>query len=64
MLNAQRAAQAKMMDIDRNITQLKRERQRNGIDDEEFQEKTDAQVAKKIGIIEEFRKKAIPRKPE
>ena len=56
-LNAQRATQAKLMEIDRNITQLKRERQRNGIDDEEFQEKTDAQVAKKIGIIEEFRKK-------
>lgn len=63
MLNAQRAAQAKMMEIDMNITQLKRERQRNGIDDEEFKEKTDAQIAKKIDIIEEFMKKAIPRKP-
>lgn len=56
-LNAQRATQAKLMEIDRNIAQLKRERQRNGIDDEKFREKVDAQMAKKLRIVEEFRKK-------
>jgi len=56
-LNAQRATQAKLMEIDRNITQLKREYQRNGIDAEEFQEKTDAQIAKMLGIMEEFQQK-------
>lgn len=56
-LNAQREVQAKTMEIDRNITQLKRERQRNGIDDKEFADRLDAQVAKKVGILDEFRKK-------
>ena len=54
---AQRATQAKLMEIDRNIAQLKRERQRNGIDDEKFREKVDAQMAKKLRIVEEFREK-------
>lgn len=57
LLNAQRATQAKLMEIDRNITQLKRERQRNGISDEEFREKVDAQMAKKLRIVEEFQEK-------
>ena len=56
-LNAQRATQAKMMEIDRNISQLKRERQRSGIDDDEFQSKLDSQIVKKQGIAEEFQKK-------
>lgn len=56
-LNAQRAAQAKMMEIDRNITQLKRELQRGGVDDKEFAEKLDAQIAKKVGVVDEFKKK-------
>ena len=56
-LNETRAAQAKMMEIDRNITQLKRERQKNGIDDHDFQEKLDSQIVKKRGIMDEFQKK-------
>lgn len=56
-LNAQRAAQAKIMEIDRNITQLKREYQRNGIDDGDFEEKYNAQAAKKLAIIEELQNK-------
>lgn len=46
MINAQRAAQAKMMEIDSNITKLKREFQRNGIDEADFREKVDQQIAK------------------
>jgi hypothetical protein len=48
--NAQRAAQAKMMEIDRNITRLKRERQANGIDAEDFQDRVRAQQEKKRKI--------------
>jgi N12 class adenine-specific DNA methylase len=56
-LNAQREVQAKTMEIDRNITQLKREHQRNGIDDQEFAEKVNAQIAKKTKIMEDFQKR-------
>lgn len=56
-LNAQRETQAKMMEIDRNITQLKREHQRNGIDDQDFADKVNSQIAKKTKIIEGFQKK-------
>jgi N12 class adenine-specific DNA methylase len=56
-LNAQRAAQAKMMEIDRNITALKREYQRNGIDEAEFTEKVQAQQEKKLKIVEDLREK-------
>ena len=56
-LNAQRAAQAKMMEIDRNITALKREFQRSGIDEAEFREKVEAQQAKKLKVMEAFREK-------
>lgn len=58
-LNAQRAVQAQMMEIDRNITQLKRERQRNGIDDQEFTEKVQAQHDKKIRLMEKFQERAV-----
>lgn len=57
-LNAKRAAQAKIMEIQRNITALKRERQRNGIDDAEFREKMMAQNRKKLEVLREFREKA------
>lgn len=57
-VNAQRETQAKMMEIDRNITALKRERQKNGIDDAEFQEKAGAQMDKKRRVIEEFQRRA------
>lgn len=56
-LNAQREAQAKMMEIDRNMTQLKREVIRSGISQDEFREKTDAQIAKKRSVIEALSEK-------
>lgn len=56
-LNAERSTQAKLMEIDRNITQLKRERQRNGISDDEFRAKVDSQMAKKLRVVEDFQEK-------
>lgn len=56
-LNAQRAAQAKLMEIDRNITALKRELMRNGITDEEFQAKAAAQMDKKMKVVEDLNKR-------
>lgn len=53
--NAWRETQAKTMEIDRNITQLKRELQRNGIDQDEFREKVDAQMGKKRALMQKFR---------
>lgn len=57
MLNAQRAAQAKMMEIDSNITKLKRKFQRNGIDEADFREKGDQQIAKKQKVVEDLQKR-------
>lgn len=57
MQNAKRAAQAKLMEIDRGITQLKRERQRNGIDDTEFKEKLVRQVAKKSLVRDDLQRR-------
>lgn len=56
-LNAQRETQAKMMEIDRNIQQLKREYQRSGITDEEFMSRVEAQQAKKMRIMEDFQRR-------
>jgi hypothetical protein len=56
-LNAQRAAQAKMMEIDRNISALRREYQRHGIDADEFREKAAAQMAKKREVVEDLQKR-------
>lgn len=56
-LNAQREAQAKGMEIDRNITQLKRELIRKGITQEEFNEKAAAQQAKKQKIMNDLSRK-------
>ena len=53
-LNAQREAQAKMMEIDRNITALKREYQKKGITADELQEKAADQVAKKRKVMEKL----------
>jgi N12 class adenine-specific DNA methylase len=53
-LNAQREAQAKMMEIDRNITALKREYQKKGITADELQEKAADQMAKKRKILEKL----------
>lgn len=55
--NTMRAANAKLMEIDRNINQTKREYQRNGIDEDEFRARVDAQNEKKLKIIEELQKK-------
>ena len=57
MQNAKRAAQAKLMEIDRGITQLKRERQRNGIGDTEFKEKLVRQVAKKSLVRDDLQRR-------
>lgn len=56
-LNAQREAQFKLMEIQRNITALKRERQRNGIDDDEFREKVGAQMEKKRKVAEDLQRR-------
>lgn len=56
-LNAERATMAKLMEIDRNITRLKRERQRNGINEAEFVSEYQAQMAKKRTVIEEFQER-------
>lgn len=53
-LNAQREAQAKLMEIDRNVTALKRERQKNGLTDEEFQQKVAKQWDKKRKVVQEL----------
>ena len=53
-LNAQRGAQAKMMEIDKNITALKREFQKKGIDRDEFNAKAKAQIEKKQAVGKEF----------
>ena len=57
-LNAQRAAQAKMMEIDKNITALKREFQKKGIDRDEFNAKAKAQIEKKRAVAKEFMERA------
>lgn len=56
-LNAQREAQAKDMEIERNLTGLKREYQRNGITAAELQEKAAAQMAKKRKVVEDLQKR-------
>jgi hypothetical protein len=61
-LNATRAAQAKMMEIDSNITQLKREYARNGITEAEFRRKVDEQNQKKLKIVTELQEKLTPTK--
>ena len=56
-MNTVRAAQSKLMEIDRNITNLKRQRMMNGIDEETFIEKVEAQMAKKQKIADELQEK-------
>ncbi len=55
--NAQRAAKAKMMEIERNITQLKREYQHNGIDSDEFQRRVEAQQEKKRAVVDRLQER-------
>lgn len=56
-LNETRAAQAKLMEIDSNITQLGREYQRKGITREKFNQKVAVQAAKKKEVLDELGKK-------
>jgi hypothetical protein len=57
-LNARREAQFKMMEIDRNITALKREYQKKGLTADEFQAKAADQMAKRRKVMEDFQKRA------
>jgi hypothetical protein len=57
-LNAMRAAQAKNMEIDRNIQVLKRQLATKGITPEDFQEKVQDQQEKKRQVLEDLREKA------
>ncbi|WP_150429139.1 hypothetical protein [Dechloromonas sp. CZR5] len=59
-LNAKRAAEAKMMEIESNITQLKREYARNGMTADEFARKVDDQNQKKLKIANELQEKFTP----
>jgi hypothetical protein len=45
------------MEIDRNITMLKREHQKHGMSDEEFREKAGMQAEKKRKVAEELRRR-------
>lgn len=57
-LNAQREAQGKMMEIDRNLSALRREYQRRGLTADELQEKAAVQMAKKRKVLEDLQKRA------
>jgi hypothetical protein len=50
--NEQGKAQSKIMEIDRNISALKRQRQINKIDDDEFVQKVQAQQEKKRRVMQ------------
>ena len=58
-MNAQREAQAKLMEIERNITGLKRQRMVNGIDNEEFREKVEYQQEKMKAVMEGLRERMV-----
>ena len=55
--NQHGAAQAKLMEIDRNISQLKRQRQTNRIDDAEFRKAVQVENEKKAKLMQELAKK-------
>ncbi len=55
--NAQGKAQGQIMEIDRNISALKRQRQINKIDDDEFVQKVQAQQEKKRRVMQELGEK-------
>jgi hypothetical protein len=50
-------AQAKIMEIDKNITGLKRQRQMNGIDQSEFESKVKTEQEKKAKVMQELAEK-------
>lgn len=57
MQNLKAKEQADLMEVQKNIRQLKREHQRNGIDDAEFEKKMADQFAKQVKIKEGFQKR-------
>jgi len=57
MLNAMRQAEGQMMEIDRQITQEKRELQRRGVSEDEFMKNVDSLIVKKQGISERLQKR-------
>lgn len=57
MLNAMRQAEGQMMEIDRQITQEKRELQRRGVSEDEFMKNVDSLIVKKQGIAERLQKR-------
>jgi len=57
MLNAMRQAEGQMMEIDRQITQEKRELQRRGVSEDEFMKNIDSLIVKKQGISERLQKR-------
>lgn len=56
-LNLNRKAQAELMEIDRNITLLKRQRMTNQIDQAEFEKQAKAEQEKQRRVIEKLREK-------
>ena len=57
MLNAMRQAEGQMMEIDRQITQEKRELQRRVVSEDEFMKNVDSLIVKKQGIAERLQKR-------
>jgi len=57
-LNATRATQAKMQEIDHNITLLSRQFAQHGITKEKFDSKVAAEIAKKQGVVRDLQKRA------
>ena len=57
MLNESRKMQGQLKEIEKNITDLTRERQKNGIDQETFMTKVMAQADKKRKVMEDFQGK-------
>jgi hypothetical protein len=55
--NQRGAAQAQIMEIDRNITSLKRQRQMNGISAREFESKVQTEQAKKVKVMTDLAEK-------
>jgi hypothetical protein len=55
--NLRGAAQAQIMEIDRNITALKRQRQMNGISASEFESKVQTEHAKKVKVMKDLAEK-------
>lgn len=57
LLNASRKMQAELMEIQRNVSVLKRERMRNGIDQAEFEQKVSVEMEKRRRVLEDMRER-------